>query len=71
MNTQLPIDLPPSEDDLFGRTTCAECNVTLPRRKAIVGCMFNGAVTLQEHFCSFDCRDEWRLEQQDRAIHEL
>ena len=62
LGQQLPIDLPPSDDELIGQTTCGHttCTTMLPISRAILGCMRIGASTVQEHFCSFDCRDAWR-----------
>ena len=62
--TQLPIDLPPSDDELFGNTTCgwSGCNNTVKQSEAIPACVDNGHSTIQEHFCSNRCRDKWRDE---------
>jgi len=60
--TQLPIDLPPSDDELFGRTKCGldGCTTMVKQSQAIVGCIHVGTVTHQDHFCSFECRNTWR-----------
>lgn len=59
---QLVIDLPPTDQDLFGHTTCGYdgCNKMIPQSKAITGCLQVGRTTKQDHFCSSKCRDKWR-----------
>jgi len=59
---QLPIDLPPSDDELFGRTKCGldGCTTMVKQSQAIIGCIQVGTVTHQDHFCSFECRNTWR-----------
>lgn len=60
---QLPMDLPPSEDELLGwipKTSCAQCDVLVDQRKAIIGCIRTAGATIQEHFCSTECRNSWR-----------
>lgn len=59
----IPIDLPPTEADLFGHTTCGYDGCTggtLPKSKAVTACLQIGQTTIQEHFCSNQCRDKWR-----------
>ena len=60
--TKLPIDLPPTEQDLLGWTVCgcAGCNNQTKRNDLVLGCIKVGATTHQEHFCSNECRDTWR-----------
>jgi hypothetical protein len=62
VNTQLPIDLEPTDADLFGHTTCATCDTTMPQSQAVTACMFFGGETHTEHFCCNPCRDQWRNE---------
>lgn len=57
---QLPIDLPPSDDELLGMTTCGECNKTFPYSQRITGVIKRGSVTHEDHFCSNECRNKWR-----------
>jgi len=69
MNTTLPLDLPPTEAELLGHTTCGyvRCPTTstFPQREAIIGCIRVHHVTHQEHFCSFACRDKWLKQMQE------
>lgn len=60
--TQLPLDLPPTFDELCGKTQCAMpgCDAMVAQCDKVIGCIRIGATTHQEHFCSFECRDAWR-----------
>lgn len=69
MSTTLPLNLPPTEAELFGHTTCgyvrcSNSGTTFPQREAIIGCIRVHTVTHQEHFCSFTCRDKWLKQMQ-------
>ena len=63
-NQQLPLDLPPSDNDLLGHTTCgwSGCNKMIKQSQAVVACAAIAASTVQEHFCSNRCSDKWRDE---------
>ena len=52
--TQLPIDLPPTEDELFGRTTCGNPDCNNPPMR-ISNAMIDPASG--EHFCNDACFD--------------
>jgi len=59
---KLPIDLPLSDDDLSGRTTCGSsgCTAMVKQSQSVIGCIQVGTITHQGYFCSFDCRNTWR-----------
>lgn len=61
---QLPIDLPPSDDELLGKTTCGYdgCTKMFNLSDAIIGVMHYRGEVHEEHFCSNRCRDKWRDE---------
>ena len=69
MQHQLPIDLPPTEDELKGKTTCGKvgCEKMFFLKDAIIGCIAIGTRTEQEHFCSRACREVWRSGQPSYA----
>ena len=69
--TQLPIDLPPSDDELFGRIKCGldGCTTMVKQSQAITGCIQVGTVTHQDHFCSFACRDIWRDTMRPKVLY--
>jgi hypothetical protein len=60
MNPQLPLDLPPSDDELLGRLNCSwnGCSNTVFRSQAIPAT--DGHVDAR--FCCIRCRDKWRDE---------
>lgn len=66
MNTQMPLDLPGTEADLFGFTTCdnASCKRgPFPQSELVAVCKHTGKSTMQLHFCSETCANEYYLER--------
>jgi hypothetical protein len=57
--TQLPLDLPPTKDDLLGLTTCGWCNTVFPYEKRIIGIIRMPGVTHEDHFCCLKCSEQW------------
>jgi hypothetical protein len=62
MTTTLPIDLPPSDEDIQGlqQCDCAGCTQMVMPNMMVGGCIQVGSTTHQGRFCSFDCRNQWR-----------
>ena len=60
MAQQLPIDLPPSDDELLGRVACGwkGCQKHLIKSQAVTATTGEAL----EHFCDNRCRDKWRDE---------
>lgn len=67
MDTQLPLDLPPSPDDLLGMTTCDNQERCLrgpfPLREASVVNKHTGQGEQVFHFCSETCANDFYLDR--------
>jgi len=64
----LPLDLPPSDEELMGQVACHQCSKQALRSRAVIGCINLGNGTIQEHFCSMSCRDKWKERVSYRPI---
>lgn len=56
----------PTDDvgyDYRGRTQCAECGKVVLQSEALVVVKHTGRSTMQEHFCSEQCANDWYLER--------
>ena len=64
---QMSLDLPSSDLELFGHTTCGQCTKMIPLSQAVVKTFYDDtSIQQQEHFCCEDCRDTWYIAMLNR-----
>ena len=66
MNTQMPLDLPPSDTELLGMTTCDNPGCQrgpFPLSQVLPISKHTGHASKQFHFCGETCANEFYLER--------